>query len=144
MGVVEVYTTTKTAGTRIRTNSTVHPHVGGVTIDPQTKTETRPLKLKSNSSTPVFQPSEFQSSSHPTTLLSYLSSPLWSTFNPLFPILLFTLPAPLLSANAHTSPSVTCPPSAAVVALTGVWQTAESKRNPQESGTYSMILLAAG
>ena len=42
MGLVEVYTTSKTAGTRTRTNSTVHPHVGGVTINPQTHRDMAP------------------------------------------------------------------------------------------------------
>ena len=46
MGVVEVDTTSKTAGTRTRTNSTVHPHVGGVTINPQTHRDVA-LELKS-------------------------------------------------------------------------------------------------
>ena len=42
MGVVEVYTTGKTAGTRTRPNSTVHPHVGGIIINPQTHRDMAP------------------------------------------------------------------------------------------------------
>ncbi|KIK05197.1 hypothetical protein K443DRAFT_367555 [Laccaria amethystina LaAM-08-1] len=66
-------------------------------------------------SLPSFQPSEFQPFSLRTTHLSLLSSLLRSTFNPLSPILLYTLPTPPPPANVHASSNVTCLPSSAPV-----------------------------
>ena len=52
-------------------------------------------------SPPIFQTSEFEPSSLRTTLLSLPSSLLQSTFNPLFPIPLFTFPTPLAPAHVY-------------------------------------------